>query len=82
MRRDEGFTPAAAKSAEATADILPGFNGEEEGEDKIDERFSSVVHMLQICGPKPETGRGQWTFIGKELCVTICMYKSGFIGNM
>lgn len=56
MRRDEGFTPAAAKSAEATADILPGFNGEEEGQDKIDKRFSSIVHMLQVCGPKPETG--------------------------
>lgn len=63
MRRDEGFTPTAAKSAEATADILPGFNGEEDGQDKIDEHFSSIVHMLQVCGPKPETGRCQWTFI-------------------
>lgn len=35
VRRDEGFTPAAAKSAEATADILPGFNGEEKGQGRF-----------------------------------------------
>lgn len=30
MRLDEGFVPAAAKSAEVTADVVSGFNGGEE----------------------------------------------------